>query len=112
MNDLEKDAIAEISRQVMEAARLLRDAAVRLWNILIEQARIAFNRLLISSERAERIRKRKRPTYIQLPPKSKRLDLNATRHQNGNSMKIERAHQTNQRHPALRRIGGTRHGKG
>lgn len=112
MNDRDKDAIAEITRQVMAAARLLRDTAVRLWNMLLERARIVFNRMVISNERIEQVRTNKRPGYIQIPPKPKQLGLNAVRQQSGCSMKIERAHQMNQRHPALRRIGGTRHGKG
>ena len=111
MNDQDKNAIAEITRQVMEAARLLRDAAARLWNMLLERARLAFGQIVISNERVEPVRTNKRPRYIQLPPKSKQLSINAIRQQSGCSMKIERAHQMNQRHPALRRIGGIRHGK-
>lgn len=103
MNDQDKDAIAEITRQVMEAVRLLRDAAVRLWDMILERARIVFSRM---------VRTDKRPSYIRFPPNPKRLGLNAVRQQSGCSIKIERAHQTNQRHPALRRIGGARHGKG
>lgn len=37
MNDRDKDAIAEITRQVMEAARLLRDAVVDLNDIILAQ---------------------------------------------------------------------------
>lgn len=112
MNDQDKDAIAEITRQVMEAVRLLRDAALRLWNTLLERARIVFDRIAISNERADQVRRSKLPEYIQFPPKQKQLSLYAIRQQSGCSMKIERAHQMNQRHPALRRIGGKRHGKG
>lgn len=112
MNDQDKDAIAEITGQVMEAVRLLRDAAIRLWNMLIEKASIVFRELSIGNPDFGRIKKPKRPTYIKLPSKPKQLGLNAIRQQSGNSMKIERAHQTSQRHPALRRIGGARHGKG
>ena len=112
MNDQEKYAIVEIRRQVMEAVRLLRDAAIRLWNMLIEKASIIFRELSIGNPDFGRIKKPERPMYIKLPSKPKQLGLNAIRQQSGNSMKIERAHQTSQRHPALRRIGGARHGKG
>ncbi|WP_152550908.1 hypothetical protein [Exiguobacterium sp. NG55] len=54
---------------------------------------------------------KKRPQYIRIPSRTDRMTRQSSGSHIGNSLKIERTHQTNQRHPALRRIGGIRHGK-
>ncbi|MDA5559177.1 hypothetical protein PJK55_00405 [Exiguobacterium sp. MMG028] len=57
------------------------------------------------------VAEKKRPRYIRIPSRTDRMTRQSSGSHIGNSLKIERAHQTDQRHPALKRIGGIRHGK-
>ncbi|MEJ6529600.1 hypothetical protein [Exiguobacterium sp. USCH10] len=104
MNNHEKDAIATFVSQVVKAVKSIMDLASKLWSKIKECYDIATSHA-IGSEK-------KLPQYIRIPSHTERTFRQSSGSHIGNSLKIERAHQTDQRHPALRRIGGIRHGKG
>lgn len=103
MNDHEKDAITTFVSQVVKAVKCIMDLASKLWRKVKELCDIAASHA-INSEK-------KRPRYIRILSHTERTFRQSSGSHIGNSLKIERAHQTDQRHPALRRIGGIRHGK-
>lgn len=103
MNDHEKDAVLKFMSQVAEAFRLIRDMAIKLWQAIKE----CYDNAVLNLADT----KKGHPRYIRIPSRTERTFRQSSGSNIGNSLKIERAHQTNQRHPALRRIGGIRHGK-
>lgn len=103
MNDHEKDATFKFVSQIAEAFKLIREMATKLWQAIKEYYNNAVSYMNGT--------KKRRPHYIQMPSRTERMPRQLSGSHIGNSLKIERAHQTDQRHPALRRIGGIRHGK-
>lgn len=103
MNDHEKDAVATFVSQVVKAVKCIMDLASKLWRKIKECYDNAVSHVIDSEK--------KRPQYIRIPSHTERAFRQSSGSHIGNSLKIERAHQTDQRHPALRRIGGIRHGK-
>lgn len=103
MNDHEKDAVTTFVSQVVKAVKCIMDLASKLWSKIKECYDIAVSRVIDLEK--------ERPRYIRIPSRTERTFRQLPGSHIGNSLKIERAHQTDQRHPALRRIGGIRHGK-
>lgn len=103
MNDHEKDVVATFVSQVVKAIKSIIDLASKLWRVIKECYDNAVSHVIDSEK--------KRPRYIRIQKRTERMPRQSSGSHIGNSLKIERAHQTDQRHPALRRIGGIRHGK-
>lgn len=103
MNDHEKDAVTTFMSQVVKAIKSIIDLASELWRMIKECYDNAVSHVIDSEK--------KRPQYIRIPSHTEQTFRQSSGSRIGNSLKIERAHQTDQRHPALRRIGGIRHGK-
>lgn len=103
MNDLEKGAALKFVSQLAEAFKLIRDMAIKLWQAIKEYFDNAVSFVTDTAKKQLR--------YIRIPSHAERTFRQSSGSHIDNSLKIERSHQTDQRHPALRRIGGIRHGK-